>query len=131
MRVLIDTNVYISALLFGGVPRAAIEAAEDNGETVSFSYIRQELAAVLSSPKFGWTAEHIGAACDALFAHTRMIEPQRIVRIARDHKDDPILACAVAANADAILTGDKDLLVLHPYKGMCILTPREFLETLR
>ena len=50
--------------------------------------------------------------------------------MARNHADNPVLECAVFANVDSIVTRDKDLLVLHPFSGIHILTPEDFLEEL-
>ena len=58
------------------------------------------------------------------------VAPRQEIIAARDPDDDAILACALEAQAQAVITGDRDLLVLHPFRGIAILTPAEFLARL-
>ncbi len=58
-----------------------------------------------------------------------MIETGETIAVCRDPKDDKLLELAVSGNADFLVTSDKDLLVLNPFRGVEIITPREFLDT--
>jgi predicted nucleic acid-binding protein len=66
-------------------------------------------------------------AIDALVPFPLRVTVPGMLRVCRDPDDDMVLECAVVAGAQLILTGDKDLLSLNPYKGILILTPAEFL----
>lgn len=57
-----------------------------------------------------------------------MVEIRETIVVCRDPKDDKLLELAVSGNADFLVTGDKDLLVLNPFRGVEIITPREFLD---
>ncbi|MEA2872201.1 MAG: uncharacterized protein QOH67_2177 [Hyphomicrobiales bacterium] len=60
-----------------------------------------------------------------------LVEQIPIIRVVRDPNDDMILACAIAASADYLITRDKDLLILDKHEGIAILTPEAFLQVLR
>jgi uncharacterized protein len=130
LHIVIDTNVYVSATVFGGVPRKAIEKAYAYCTVLCSDYIITELQDVLRSKKFAWSQSHITSVCDFLFSDAVMIRPDEIISVSRDSKDDPVLACAVAGNADVLITGDKDLLVLRRYKDTRILTPTSWLASI-
>jgi predicted nucleic acid-binding protein len=77
--------------------------------------------------KFGWPAGRAEQACHELWHGAYwVLEPQE-VEGSRDPDDNPILGCALESHARVIITGDQDLLVLHPHQGMDILEPAEFL----
>ena len=127
----IDTNVIVSGLGWGGTPRSVLDAAiRGDFLAVVSPLLLEELLRVLTV-KLGWEADRAaGAATDVLdFAH--MVVPPRIVvpRLA-DPKDHHVIAAAVAAEADFIVTGDRHLLELGSYEGLRIMTPAEFLDRL-
>lgn len=126
MIVVIDTNVYVSALVFGGTPKIAlIRVVQSSFQLAVSTKIKVELTKTLHD-KFGWSAAHIRAKVEYLWMQALWCSPAP-VRASRDPDDDHILGCAVAAKAQMIITGDKDLLVLHPFDGISIITPSEFL----
>jgi hypothetical protein len=126
-RVVLDTNVYVSALVFGGKPLAVLQLAETGAfQLVVSAAIKAELHETLTE-KFGWPAQHAERACRELWNSAHWVTPPREVRAARGPDDDPILACALEGQSQAIITGDQDLLVLHPFRGVAIITPAEFL----
>ena len=92
----------------------------------------REITEVLARPKFAGvpTEERRREALELLAAAALWIEPQEAVRECRDPKDDCYLELALAAGASAILTGDRDLLALHPYRGIPVLRPAAFLSLL-
>lgn len=126
--VVVDTNIYVSALVFGGTPARALQlAAAGVFQLVVSETIQAEVEGTLIR-KFGWDAEHFASVAAGLWRDARHVTPTQPVKISRDPDDDHILACALEAHAQVILTGDGDLLALHPYREVSILTPRQFLE---
>lgn len=130
-RFVADTNLLVSRLLLPwSSPALAVRRAVETGELLFSRDSFAELAEVLMRPKFDSyvTPEERQQFLVLLGRITREVQILRPVRICRDPKDDKILEVAVNGGADAILTGDKDLLELHPYLGISILSPGRFLE---
>lgn len=127
MHILIDTNVLISSLMFGGIPKRAVTLAQQYGTLIHSNYVEAEYNRVLQTPKFNCSKDHIQSSYEDIFHHAIHINPTEIVAVCRDHKDDPILASAIAGKAEIIVTGDQDLLTLHPYESIAILTPNTFI----
>lgn len=130
MRGVIDNNVVVSALLVAGVPRSAFNKLLDAGSILMSVPVLLELAEVLNRNKFEKYLTHdermrfmVGLMKDA-----EMVEISETVKICRDPKDNMLLELAVSGDADYLITGDGDLLVLNPFRGMEILTPRGFLD---
>lgn len=125
----LDTNVLVSGLLFGGVPKRVIDAAlEGRYLVVTSQHQLDELRRVLDYPRL---ASHIADA-DALVALfgeiAETIDPTPMRTFSRDPDDDHIGAIAITAGADALVTGDDDLLALAAIDGTRIVSPREFLD---
>jgi len=113
----IDSNVLVSALLFGGLPEKVVQAALGNGFLwVTSGPLQREFEHVLRD-KFRWPEERILRACQTLWNVTRVVQPRIAVKAAVDPDDDAVLECAVEAQAEAIVTGDNDLLRLNPFAG--------------
>lgn len=130
-RVCFDTNVYVSALVFGGRPRVALQKAEAAGlQIVAWEELRGELSEVLAE-KFGWSLERVEGVCSWLWDGAVWVEPEALSGITRDEADHHVLGAALAAGAAWIVTGDADLLSLGAFRGIAILTPAGFLEQLR
>lgn len=126
--VVLDSNIYVSALLFGGNPAAVIECAEHGLFEVSISEpIKTEVDRVLAE-KFSWPKDRIHEATSYLWRQAHSINPQQTVTDCVDPDDNRILECALEAHAHVIVTGDGHLLKLHPYRGISILTAKQFLE---
>jgi uncharacterized protein len=128
MIVVFDTNVLLAAIITEGMCSKLLHRARA-GEfsLVSCPFIMKELRTILSK-KFGLSTDEIIAAKDPIVeAIGEIIKPsQKIINICRDPDDDNIIACAVEAKADYLVTGDKDLLVLKSHQGIKIVTPRDF-----
>lgn len=132
MRVLLDTNVVVSALIWGGLPDRLIQAAIDGEiELVTSPVLMTELRDVLARPHLAarlthnrFTVEQAIALYARLAIHVSpLLTP---IVIAADPDDDHVLACAVAAQAQLIVSGDKrHLLTLGVYKGVPIVRPGE------
>ena len=117
IRALFDTNVFLSAIVFGGNPeRVFLLARERRIQLLVSPAILMEMAFILKE-KFGW----IGRAAE-------LIKPSTTVSVLKDDGDNRILECAVEGHADVIVSGDHHLLDLKEYQGLAILRPTEFLD---
>lgn len=126
--IVADTNVYVSALVFGGKPAVALRLAGAAGFQIATSRtIQAELLATLTG-RFGWPAARVDRACHYLWETALWVSPGAGVRASRDREDDHVLDCAIAPGALTILTGDRDLLVLNPFQGIEIITPAAFAD---
>jgi len=131
--VVFDTNVWISALQFAkhnGTPTRALERAISEDIIATCSEIEKEILRVLTE-KFLWEPSRADAALEATLARAVRVQLRGTVKECRDPNDDMFLECAALANADVLIAGDKDLLVLGSYKGTRILTPAEYVSSAR
>jgi uncharacterized protein len=130
-RFVLDTNVIVSAVFFPrGLPRRAMNWAGRNGKILASESTFAELSDVLLRPRFERFSPLVEreAVLRDLVSNVEFVEIQEPIVACRDPKDDQYLALAVNACADCIVTGDEDLLVLHPFRQIPILTVRMFLE---
>jgi len=131
LRLVFDNNVVVSAaLLAGSVPRQAFDKALDEGTVLISVPVLLELAEVLSRKKFNkyLREEERMRFMVALLKEAELVEITETVTDCRDAKDNKFLELAVNGEADCIVSGDEDLLVLNPFRGIPILTPKEFLS---
>ena len=130
-RLVIDTNLWISRLL---VPDGVAAQAVDHGLAWGMPLMSQatlaELAEVLSRPRFDrWvTRAERQQFLRRLGGVVRMVAITQRIHACRDPKDDKFLDVALTGEAQLIVTGDQDLLALHPFHGIEILTPTAFLQ---
>jgi putative PIN family toxin of toxin-antitoxin system len=131
IRVVLDTNTLISALLFSGTASRLVPLWQSRRITVLVSKeILQEYLRVLAYPKFQLGDHEIRALVEEEllpFAETVRVR-RRLAVVRRDPEDDKFLECAVAGRAEYLVTGDRDLRELGSYRGITILTVGEFLE---
>ena len=130
-RFVFDTNVIVSALLFNdSVPGQAFIRALNHGMILVSGVLVGELSRVLGRDRFDRyvTREERDAFLESLIRESNLIEITEAVQVCRDPKDDQVLELAVNGNAAYIVTGDADLLVLNPFRGVEIVTPAEFLK---
>lgn len=130
MRIVFDTNVIVSAaLLAGSVPRQAFDKALEEGKILISVPALLELAEVLSREKFEkyLLEEERMRFLIALLKEVELVEVTEEVAACRDAKDNKFLELAISGQADCIVSGDDDLLVLSPFREIPILKPREFL----
>ena len=127
MRAVPDTNILISAFLWGGNPARLLEAAIDGEVQLFISQpILDELVRVLNRKGFEAKVPQI---LDYLGKISTMVEPALTLNAVKDDpQDNHIVECAVAAKADVIITGDKDLLRMGQYEGIQILQVSDFLQ---
>ncbi len=131
MRITADTNTVISALLWKGNPRKIFDAARDGiVELYTTADLIAELEGVLTRERF---KKHLGTAnvsvrelVDGYAALSEIVEPASIEAVVlRDPDDDAVIACAVAAESEAIVSGDDDLLSLGKYRSIRMLSATE------
>ena len=130
MRAVLDTNVFISALIYRGKPAEILDLIED--EVVALVYseaIRAETERILAT-KFGWPGPRIEFACKPYWDIGKYVEPRAEIHACVDPDDDFILECAVEGAAGFIITGDKHLLTMVRFRDCEIPTPDAFLRRL-
>lgn len=134
MRAVFDTNVLLSALLWGGPPHALLEQVRNGTVTlISSPALLAELARVIERPKFDVILLRSNTSRAQTLAEVRqlaeVIDPPPLAQPAcRDPDDDVVLALALAAQADLVISGDDDLLCLTGFEGIPILTPAQALQ---
>ncbi len=127
MNVVLDTNVLVSALQFGGKPRVILEQIIDRELS---GYITQEIIQEVRETlrrKFRLSDIDLKNIEDFLRATFILLAIKPIAKTARDPKDDHILAVTHAVAVDYVISGDKDLLTLDIYNGASIVSVAEFL----
>ena len=131
VRVVFDVNVLISALLFkDSVPRQSVDKALEFGEILLSLPLLDELNDVLGRDKFKryiTDAERIRFVA-ALVRQSTLIDVHVQLKVCRDPRDDKFLELGIEGQADYLVSGDDDLLSLNPFRGIPIVTPREFLN---
>jgi uncharacterized protein len=131
VRYVFDTNVIISALLFeNGKPAQALRYALANGEVLLSLDLLEELNEVLGRERFNryLTSEEREEFLEALIERAVLVEITENVQECRDPKDDKVLELALNGKAQYIISGDRDLLVLHPFRDVLVITADEFLK---
>jgi putative PIN family toxin of toxin-antitoxin system len=129
-RVVVDTNALVSRLLIpGSIPGQAVRKAVAETQPLASDDTIMELANVLARPKFDpyVTVEERREFLRLFNRIAERIPITHVVRACRDPKDDKFLELAVNGAAQLIITGDADLLALHPFRGIDILTPGRYL----
>lgn len=127
-RWVIDTNVLVSAFLWQGTPGRVLElAGEQEVQLFTSRPLLDELAATLAKKKLARYVAATGLTPDQMLASYRRLTTlvyarQLDVQVSRDADDDAVLACALAARADLIVSGDDDLLSLKRFEGVTIAT---------
>jgi len=129
-RFVLDNNILVSALLIkNSPPFRIIRKIEEQGIILYSEPTLLELNRVLSRKKFDkyFTLEEKQEFILKLIEMSELIEIKESITICRDSKDDKFLELAISGNADFIITGDQDLLVLNPFRNIEIITANEFL----
>ena len=129
-RIVVDTNVLVSRLILPqSVPAQALRRAELEGHLLISEATMYELADALSRPKFDRyvTRENRKGFLQRLGNIAELVPIIRLVRECRDPKHDKFLEVALNGRADVIITGDADLLGMHPWREIAVLSPAHFL----
>jgi putative PIN family toxin of toxin-antitoxin system len=129
LKVVLDTNVLISAILFGGKPRQILEKAIRREIRLCLSEpILEELSGVLRRSKFDYSPEMIQFTLTELTGIADFVNPSETIDVVlEDLDDDRILECAVEAGANYIITGDFHLLKLSRYRNIAVVNVVGFL----
>ena len=136
MRVVVDTNILVRALIMphGTVGPVLLRLRQGDYVLLYAQSLLEELVDVLNRPrirrKYGLTDQDIETVIGLILLRGEAVAPQEPIAACRDSRDDKFLEVAVSGNADVIVSGDEDLLVLHPFAGIPILPPVAFLRML-
>ena len=134
MRVVLDTNIVVSGLLWHRAPRALLDVARETKiDLFTSAWLLDELSDVLPRAKLQAKVRASGLSSSELLTGyaqlARLVLPASVPPVVlSDPDDDHVLACALAARADLIVSGDSDLLTLKSYQGIPILAPARALE---
>lgn len=129
MRVVFDTNIFISAFVIPGsqAENAMLKIIEEEDVLLISKDIIDEVLSVLST-KFGRDKEGLSHVAVTLSDLAELVKPARRANIFKDEPDNRILECALSGEANLLVTGDKKILQLREYKGVKIVSLREYLE---
>lgn len=129
MKVVFDTNILVSALVFpGGRGEAALwRIVKEQDQLIISKPILDELLGILGR-KFARDAEELAHAAVFLSELGILVKPRQRLHVVKDDPDNRILECAIAGRADVIVTGDKALLKLRAYRDLPILSLQEYLD---
>ena len=131
LRFVIDTNTLVSSILIASsVPDRAVKLIRHSGIVLISVATIEELQKVMNRPKFDKYVdpEIRSEFIVQLIQQSELVEINESILACRDSKDDKFLEVAVNGKADHLITGDRDLLVLHPFRDIQIITPSAFLE---
>ena len=128
MKVVFDTNILVSALVFpGGRAEAALlRIIEEHDPLLLSKPILNELLGVLAR-KFARDAEELARTALLLSELALTVRPRQKLHVVKDEPDNRVLECALAGRADAIVTGDSALLGLGEFRGVRVISLREYL----
>ena len=128
MKVVFDTNIFISAFVISGsqAEKAVLRIIEGRDVLLLSKGIFDEVLTVLST-KFSRDKEEISRVAVILSEMAEWVEPSEKIKVLHDDPDNRILECAVDGNSDTIVTGDKELLKLREYKKTRIISLKEYL----
>lgn len=131
MRVVLDTNVLLAAIATHGLCQALVALVFRDHVVILSEHILGEVAKHYRG-KFKATKRQADAAVAVLRANGEIVEPVTVpLATVRDKDDLPVLGTAVAGSAVVLVTGDQELLLLGLFRGVAILSPRDFYERLR
>ena len=130
MKVVVDTNVVISGVFFGGHPRRVLEAWRDGAvDLVISAEVLDEYRRVGERLEEQFPGVSLKPFLALVVANAMSVEPGPLPSpVSRDPNDDPFIACAVAGGCDAIVSGDRHLLEVSGHGGIDVLTPRQLLD---
>jgi putative PIN family toxin of toxin-antitoxin system len=130
MRVVVDTNVFISAALKEkSPPGMTVHIAAESGTLLKSTITERELFVTLARPRLApLIPPHFREWLGELLAAVELVTITERIIACRDPKDDKFLELAVNGHADLIVSGDADLLALNPFRGIPIITPASFVR---
>lgn len=131
MRVVFDTNVYVSAFAIpgGNAEEAYLLATEEAFELVTSIFILTETAGILRT-KFDWSDDKVTQCLQSISRIATVVKTRPHLHVLQDEPDNRVLECAVAAQADYLVTGDRHLLALQRHKQTTLISLADFLALL-
>jgi putative PIN family toxin of toxin-antitoxin system len=130
MRIVLDTNVFISGIFFAGLPSLILKAWENQSLQIVLSrHILDEYQRVASALSSKFPSVDILPIIDLVTIHGQFVDTQGFdITVCEDPDDDKFLECAIAGKCKTIISGDKHLLKLSGYEGIAVLSPRTFID---
>ena len=130
MRVILDTNVFISGIFFSGPPSKILKAwADQNFHLVLSQQILDEYQRVSEDLSFKFPSIDIAPIIELITIHGLFIDTHGYtLPVCEDTDDNKFIECAVSSNCKIIISGDKHLLKLSEFRGIAILNPRDFVD---
>ena len=130
MKIVIDSNIFISAFFWGGKPKEIFDRVLNGFDELYITdEIVNEINKVMGSNKFTVNNNDIKDYINIIEKYSKkIVSKNNIKSISRDADDDKILQCGIDGNVDYIITGDNDLLILKEYNKIKIIKPKEYLE---
>jgi uncharacterized protein len=131
MKIVLDANIFISALFWGGNPRSVLERViTGKDELYVTKEILDEIESVMGRPKFHLKKEDVDYFINSIEEIGNKIVPKiRVKNGSRDKTDNKYIECAITANVDYIISGDMDSLELKEYKNVKIVSAKDYLES--
>jgi len=133
VKIVVDNNVIVSGVFFGGSPGAVLEAWRDGRvELVVSLQILEEYRRVGEVLERRFRGVSIAPFLTLVATHASIVEPIELIEpVTADPDDDKLFACALAADCRLIVSGDKQVLAASGYRGIKVINPRAFVELLR
>jgi len=130
MKLVIDTNVFVSSFYFAGNPRKVFDRVTDGlDELFITDDILAEIVSVMSRKKFNSGNDEIAEYINIIENYAiKLLVGNALENASRDQDDNKILQCGLDGNVDYIITGDNDLLVLKEYNKIKIIKPKDYLD---
>jgi putative PIN family toxin of toxin-antitoxin system len=130
VKIVLDTNVLVSGMLFAGPPHEILRAwSKRRLELALSSEIKEEYRRVAARFRDQFPTVDLDALLNLVLIEAEMCRPTPLPEpVSSDRADDKFLACAIACGADAIISGDKHLLRVSGYRGVTVMKPRAFVE---
>jgi uncharacterized protein len=124
-----DSNIYVSALNFGGIPLEFLNAARAGGFRLAISEALLAKIRNVLARKFGWSEGAADDAISELLDFSKLVHPtEKLEVVEADPDDNRVFECAIASNSQFIVSGDKHLLAVGQYRGIRIIKVAEFLS---
>ena len=133
MKLVLDTNIFISAFYWGGNSQKIIDRVIEGIDELYISEeIINEISEVMARPKFKTERKTIDGYIKTIIKSGKIIKIEgKLKGICRDKDDDDKLECAIISNADFLITGDEDILILKNYENVKIITQKEYLDIIK
>ena len=130
MRIVLDTNVFVSGVFFRGPPYEILKAWQDDRFQLLISQeILQEYREVGEALAKRFSGVDLSPILELLIVKAELTEsPSLLEAVCDDPEDDKFLACALAGNSKLIISGDKHLLKISGYRGIKVIKPRKFFD---